>query len=69
MTLLTNTSNLVINFNSFFSVKCDVQQIYQTRRDYQQVERNCYIVFNKLYQRVCYILFYSSKFYSTQNKK
>jgi len=69
MTLLTNTFNHVINFNSLFSVKCDVQQICQACRDYQQVEKNCYFVFNKLYQRACYFLFYFSNFYSTQNKK
>jgi len=69
MTLVTNTFNLVINFSSFFRVTCEVQQIYQACRDHQQVEKNCCIVFNKLCKRACYILFFSSNLYSTQNKK
>jgi len=69
MTLLTNTFNIVVNFNSLFSVKCDVQQIYQAFRAYQQAGKTCYIVFKKLYQKACYILFLQIVFHPEQELK
>jgi hypothetical protein len=43
--------------------------MYQACRDYQQAGKNCYIVFSKLYQRACYILFLQILFHSEQEIK